>query len=80
MKIFGHDNTKTIPEIYCNICDLEEQEIDRLPTTDLEVARVQHHLKKAIEGLRSSVKTLKDKIKNRTFIDEKNWLITILQK
>ena len=41
LKIFGHDNTKTIPEIYCNIYDLEEQEIDRLPTTDLEVARVQ---------------------------------------
>jgi hypothetical protein len=71
LKNFGHDNTKTIPEIYCKICDLEEQEIDKLPTTNSDVARVQLHLKEAVEGFRSSIKQLKDKIKNRTLIDEK---------
>jgi len=71
VKGFSHDNSKMIPEIYCKICDIEEKYIYKLPDNLPEVAKLKTQLEETVSGLRLSVHKLKDKIKNRSCVDEK---------
>jgi HEPN domain len=68
LKSFSHDNTKTIPDLYCKILDMDEANIDNLPTTDPNIAPLKPTLKKAIKGLRGSI----SKINQRTPVDQNN--------
>jgi hypothetical protein len=69
---FSHDSSKTIPEIYSKICDIEDSNIDRLSADNPEIARLKLDLYESIDGLRISIHKLKYNIKSRALADWNN--------
>jgi HEPN domain-containing protein len=68
----SHNSSKTIPEIYCKICDIEESNIDKLSVDNLEIARLKLDLYEGIARLRISIHKLKHKITSRALADWNN--------
>jgi hypothetical protein len=62
IKRMGHDNSKTIPEIYTKICEIESASWANIHSPDSRVQNVALQAQQQISILRQKVVDLKDKI------------------
>jgi HEPN domain-containing protein len=74
-KEFSHDNSKTIPEIYSKIAEIEEKSLTNLVSSDPKVLKTIEVGLRQLSGLKKSIDTLKNKInklKNDKIAVERN--------
>jgi hypothetical protein len=55
---FSHNNTEMISEIYLEICQIEDKEIDKIPEPSLKYKELKRLMKKNLSGLRATAQSL----------------------